>query len=270
MKKVIGIIILALLLLGVTTVLANHDDYLVSDQGIAPVYYNDGPGGNVECSQVGVYEYASPRFANDAQWQGSWAGIVWETVDNKFVFWQGAHDGLAIIVKGGSGANVYSYTDMAITNDGHLVSPPVGQNHNIPELSNITFCWNPPPAVCEWIGETAWAAGNRYVSKGNWATYTPYEVDTTVTLYAGQHMEAGTVHFSAVVDGEVTITIELNSGWQLEDVEEAVKIQGYNEAPSGNPAPGQFTTYKGNDLTVTVPAHAIYGVHLNVEWESCE
>ncbi len=46
---------------------------------------------------------------------------------------------------------------------------------------------------------------------------------------------------------------------------DAVKIQGYNTAPSGkNPAPGQFTTYKGSSLTPSVAQFANYGIHLDV------
>jgi hypothetical protein len=154
MKKIIGLIVLALLLVGVTAVFANHGEYLVSDQGIAPALYD----GNVECNTIGQYEYVSPRFDEGDQWAGTWMDIDWWTVDGKFVSWDGTHNGLAIIVKGGSDAHVYSYTDATITNDGNLVSPPTGQNHNIPDLSNITFCWNPPDEVEEgqWCSPGYW------------------------------------------------------------------------------------------------------------------
>lgn len=120
--------------------------------------------------------------------------------------------------------------------------------------------------------ETAWAAGTRYVKKGNWATYTPYQYPTTtaIKLYAGQTYEAGSVTFSDVVNGNITITITLGSDWSLQVDEygnilpEAVKIQGYETTPpASNPSPGQFA-YKGNSLTVTVPAFNFYGIHLDV------
>jgi hypothetical protein len=143
--------------------------------------------------------------------------------------------------------------------------------------NDVAFACIPGPICapdsngCEWIGETAWSAGPRYTLKGNWATYTPYVSGSTVNLYAGQTMEAGTVTFSAETNGEIDITIVLNSGWRLaEGVFESVKIQGYENAPSGNPSPGLFTTYKGESLTVTVPLYNFYGVHLDVEWEDCE
>jgi hypothetical protein len=127
------------------------------------------------------------------------------------------------------------------------------------------------PVTC--TTETAWAAGSRYVARGNWATYTAYAgAAKIVTLFAGQTMNAGQVAFSAASGGNVTITITLNPGWSLAEYEnsgnpipEAVKIQGYSSAPSGNPAPGLFTTYKGNELVVTVPVSNFYGVHIDVQ-----
>lgn len=52
--------------------------------------------------------------------------------------------------------------------------------------------------------------------------------------------------FSAVGGGMVTITITLNEGWRLKAGIEAVKIQGYTSAPSGNPSPGHLRLIKGN------------------------
>jgi hypothetical protein len=120
--------------------------------------------------------------------------------------------------------------------------------------------------------ETAWAAGTRYVSRGNWATFTPYVADSTVTLYAGQTYVAGTVHFGPVVGGNVTITITLNPGFQFDpDTNESVKIQGYATAPTGiSPNPGGFAN-KGDAETspfvIVVPAANYYGVHVDVERE---
>jgi putative cofactor-binding repeat protein len=126
---------------------------------------------------------------------------------------------------------------------------------------------------CEWMDETAWADGDRYVPRGNWATFTEYNAGAMVTLYAGRYLEAGTVHFSAVVDGNVTITITLNEGWRFEDVEENVKIQDYElEPPAENPTPGWFA-YKDyateSPFSIVVPASSFYGIHVNVELEYC-
>ena len=132
---------------------------------------------------------------------------------------------------------------------------------------------------CPWIEETAWAVGDRYVDKGNWAMYVEYEPEMTVELRAdggdGVGMLAGTVHFSAVDSGEVTITIELNEGWRFQDVDENVKIQDYDSVPPAkNPKPGHFDwkDYADPDddtFEITVPANDFYGVHVQVEWADC-
>ena len=119
-----------------------------------------------------------------------------------------------------------------------------------------------PPPSC-FNTESGWATGPRYVTRGNWATYTPYQ-QGTVNIYAGQSKFAGTATMSAVSGGNVTITIALNSGWSLQNVSNPVKIQGYSTAPSGNPSPGRFAS-KGTSLTVTVPYASFYGIHLDVQ-----
>jgi hypothetical protein len=185
--------------------------------------------------------------------------------------------------------------DPGVTYAGPLPAP-LNPSGNLADISHTHFCYSiieDNGEECEWIGETAWAANEdepgelRYnISKnrqgkyiGNWATYVEYTEgeEKTVTLFAGQTMEAGTVEFSAVGDGMVEIKITLNEGWRLEEddegeiIPEALKIQGYEESPQGyeNPAPGLFTTYKGTELTVTVPAFEYYGVHLNLQWNNC-
>jgi len=122
-------------------------------------------------------------------------------------------------------------------------------------------------------GYTAWAANGdeplslRYTPRGNWATFVEY-AEKTVTLFAGQFHKAGTVTFSGRDNGEITITINLDSGWMFEDVAENVKIQDYASAPSGNPPVGLFA-HKGegsggSTFSITVPANNFYGVHVNV------
>lgn len=115
--------------------------------------------------------------------------------------------------------------------------------------------------------ETGWATGPRYTTRGNWATYTPYAANSTVTIFAGQNNNAGTVQFSPVVNGEVTLTINLTGGWHFADANESLKIQDYASAPSGNPSPGQFAwkfNATGTGIIVTVPANNFYGIHLDL------
>lgn len=61
------------------------------------------------------------------------------------------------------------------------------------------------------------------------------------------------------------IAPESDGKWVFQDVADAIKIQGYETAPSGNPAPGQFTYYKGRELEIVVDAANFYGIHLDVD-----
>lgn len=115
--------------------------------------------------------------------------------------------------------------------------------------------------------ETGWANGPRYTTRGNWATYTPFVANTTVTIFAGQTINAGTMQFSSVVNGQVTLTINLTNGWHFSEVAESLKIQDYAVAPSGNPSPGLFAwkfNATGTTASVTVPANNFYGIHLDL------
>jgi hypothetical protein len=129
---------------------------------------------------------------------------------------------------------------------------------------------------CEWIDETAWADGTRYVDRGNWATYTAYFSDEAgVILYAGRYLDAGTVSFSGVSEDQVTITITLNEGWRFAVCEDDnnVKIQDYDELPPAiNPRPGRFDTKscaEASPFEIVVPANDYYGIHVNLEWQYC-
>lgn len=124
------------------------------------------------------------------------------------------------------------------------------------------------PDICTPMDETAWSAGTKYVSKGNWATYTTYTAGKEATIFAGQTINVGTATFSAVSGGNVTITINLTGGWYFRNVPENVKVQGYKVSPSTTPSPGLFAnkaTAAGTSCTITVPAAAYYGVHLDLE-----
>ncbi|MCP1715408.1 sugar lactone lactonase YvrE [Methanocalculus alkaliphilus] len=127
-------------------------------------------------------------------------------------------------------------------------------------------------------GETAWAANGtkplelRYTDRGNWATYVKYEAGKKTTLFAGQTIPVGEVTFSACDGEEVTITVTLADGWDFEDVGENLKVQDYEIAPSGNPAPGRFdhkftVDSEVKSFDITVPCNNFYGVHVNVgQW----
>lgn len=124
------------------------------------------------------------------------------------------------------------------------------------------------PVSCTPQDESAWSAGTRYVSKGNWATFTTWAAGKVSVIYAGQTINIGTATFSAVSSGNVTITINLTGGWYFRSVSENVKVQGYSVKPTTTPSPGLFAnkaTAAGTSFAITVPAAAYYGVHLDVE-----
>lgn len=239
--------------------------------------YDPWQAGNAafECSQIagGPYQYAFKiddwaTIDENGTWTASFPDghvnyITISGSDGIYFDWSASPNPIgAVIVKGSTKANVFYYNPQAYSDTGLYapINPKTGKPYAV---SHATFCWNPVAQVCQY--ETAWAEGPRYTEQGNWAMYVPYEgTAKTVDLIAGQHYVAGTVAFSVPTDGYITITITLAGGWSLQSVAEPVKIQGYETAPSGNPAPGQFTTYKGTETTVTVPVYNFYGVHLDV------
>lgn len=187
--------------------------------------------------------------------------------------WTSDYPVCAVIVKGGPGAGVYRYNP-AVTSDYDLTAPVNPKNNRNYGVSHVTFVFSDPQKCYQ--QESAWSAGPRYNTQGtgNWATYTPYTAGLSANLLAGQIHLAGTATFSAPVGGMVTITIALNDGFifsydPLNPQNRNVKVQDYAEAPSGNPASGQFAHQSAaavadRTTTITVPANAFYGIHLDV------
>jgi hypothetical protein len=267
---------------------------------VEPTTVDDWKSGDAEfeCGQVEVENCAEETFAYkvdewdeengmDGSYEYEGLNIALEEITNtieisnstgKTFDWTSEMPVCKVIVKAGTKAYVYDYSGETdpVYGDAGLVAPE-GK-----DISHVTFCfYEMPPGnpECEWIGETAWSAGTRYVTRGNWATWTPYVVsEEPVILYAGQTEVAGGVKFSVAWSEDdvdyVTITIKLESGWRLKEIEgeivdEAVKVQGYASAPKSNPSPGSFTYYKGTELSFDVEKANIYGIHLDVEWEDC-
>lgn len=272
------------------------------------IIQSDTQGGNRTCGEVGdaffgnaeYYQCYSGRVNYDSV-NGSFGNTFVDVsgnvdcanttinatvTDGTYVSWSSTGGPVgAAIVKGSDAANVYNY-DPPVNSDSGLASPR-NSSGNYAGLSNLTFCWNPDPQeppVC-YASDTAWGAGSRYLTRGNWGTYTAYEPNKTVNFYAGQTKLAGTVNFSAIVGGKVTITITLNEGWRFRmkpanDVEgkyaNNVHVNGYVVAPVQiTPIPGTFPSAKvaeGSSTTIEVPAYTLtgeqynfYGVHAAVE-----
>lgn len=124
--------------------------------------------------------------------------------------------------------------------------------------------------------ETAWADGDRYVKRRNWATYTPYPPSDPVVLFAGKHMNAGLVTLVDNGDDTLTITIALDARWRFaEGDEENLHIQHYDledgGVPQESPSPGQFD-YKshessefGGTAMAVLPVADFYGIHAALE-----
>ena len=139
-----------------------------------------------------------------------------------------------------------------------------------------------PPTEYTLKNETGWAfdVNNQLEYGGNWAKFIQYNNEPlTVMILAGQKETDMTVTLTPAREGKVKMVFENifeiapeNDGkWVLQEyndegewIDDAIKIQGYKDAPSGNPAPGQFTYYKGRDLEIVVDAANFYGIHLDV------
>ncbi len=163
--------------------------------------------------------------------------------------WSSKYPVMCVIVKGGNAANVYCYPGGSY-GDTEMFAP-VNASGQPASISHATFCYNKPGMCYE--EETAWAEGDRYVKRGNWAMYVAYEgVEKTVNLIAdySNYVNIGTVTFSAPVDGKVTISINLTGGaifyYDLNDplYDNNLKIQDYAKAPNKTP-PGSSASRWG-------------------------
>lgn len=114
---------------------------------------------------------------------------------------------------------------------------------------------------CNWTMETAFAGSDAGGGEA-WWYYFDNTSGLTHPIYAGQNLVEGA--YVQYLNG--IMTIELGPNMMLRDVQEAVKIQGYNEGelPSFRPPAGLFTTYKGNDLVIEIPYYPYYVIHLDV------
>lgn len=214
-----------------------------------------------------------------------------EVIENTYVNWTATNSIGAVIVKGGNNANTYVY-DPQVNTDTGLASP-INASSNPANLSNIGgFCWNPSFNNECFDDETAWAANSssksgtlKYINRGNWATYVAYQPNKVVTLFAGQTIPVGNVTFIPEIS-TVKIVIELSGDWifginyeldingniVIDDMgypirDDNVKVQDYDIAPSGNPAPGLFA-WKSVGINqyaeITVPVNNFYGIHVDV------
>lgn len=254
--------------------------------GTYPYENYDGLGGYTSCedlpSLLGISEFNYTSGLMDLSMENFplvVGPITIELLDGKYLSWSSTEPVMAaFILKGDRNleSNIYYYGECT-TGDAGLATPIFWEGSVPLDVKYLSVCWT----LCEddeekcYEDETAWAAGSRFVTKGNWATYTAYSgTEKTVTLYAGQTMVAGTVEFSNAIGGYVTVTISLNEGWKFNDLvaeTENIHIMPYMGTPAAvNPAPGKFT-YKfigdGTYFSESIPyssAVKFFGIHTAV------
>ena len=279
MKKYSVLIVIALLALTMTVAWA---------ASVEPVLVDPWQSGDAafECGQVeGCESDFHFKFDNwgDVTYDGPYVVDGGNTItisnDDGYSFdWTSEWPVACVIVKGSNAANVYCYDEPVYSDTGMFA--PLNTNSPDPDdtfaISHATFCYNEGGMCYE--EETAWAEGARYVKKGNWAMYVDYYgVEKTVELIADytNYVHAGTVTFSAPVEGMVTITVNLTGGaifyYDLNDplYDDNFKVQDYDKAPTKTPSPGLFT-WKTNiepgstTGSIVVPVNKFYGVHLDI------
>jgi hypothetical protein len=291
MKKLTVFLILALLLVGVSAAWAasvepeartniNYGDaahYCVTTLGYdwgLKIEAWGGPGG--ERDMNGTY---SGAYDSKGKLHEDFENVITLSKATRYTFdWESDPYAIdAVVVQGGWMDNIFFY-DPAVKSDTELYPYDSGTKKK-ETISHISFCWNKTDDNGDdecYQDETAWAVGLPYVEQGNWAMYVPYYgKELTVALLAGKYMDAGTVTFSAPVEGMVTITINLDNDfifyYDVLDTEEDdnLKVQDYEVDPSENPAPGLFAWKKlipfgSTTGSITVPQNNYYGVHLDL------
>ncbi|WP_288369909.1 hypothetical protein [uncultured Algoriphagus sp.] len=123
----------------------------VSNEGVIPVLWTSGPGGNATCADTGIdfEESTSRNNYNGGEFEEEWPdGLTIEVLDDKFVNWSfdapsgQCLEAIAFIVKGGPASHIYIYEDGQTSDEG-LVSPLVGKKgRKNADLSNLTVCYS--------------------------------------------------------------------------------------------------------------------------------
>lgn len=75
-----------------------------------------------------------------------------------------------------TGTRTFSFSGPALTGsveDEYVVCFRVWHHSHVGDWDEECVTVTVTEPDCEWVGETAWAAGSRYVDQGNCATYTP-------------------------------------------------------------------------------------------------
>lgn len=140
-------------------------------------------------------------------------------------------------------------------------------------INNLTYTDEKDVIANTLRKETAW--GGCLEGKGdNWWNYLEVDhkedeetgslkaVASTETIWAAECTDIGTVTYDPERD---TIYIALRNGWQLQDIEEPVKIQGFHNLPDNTPGPHTLNTYRGKETNVKVSPHLYYAIYIEVQ-----
>jgi len=95
----------------------------------------------IEGYENGEYDTNSNEFDNDPILPPNNAIITICNSDGQMFDWSSDQPVCSVIVKGGKGANVYSYDPPAYSDTG-LTAPENPKNGKLYDISHITFCWN--------------------------------------------------------------------------------------------------------------------------------
>ena len=276
MKKLIFVIAVSTFLFGSCKKEENaiSTSQKVSTSGVVPsVVVGANNGGNVTCDEAalnnGLTGYAYTTGKQDYPFNSSSFGNgVSVTTDGTYVTWSITPpegfcvSNVAVIVKGGPNANVYYY-DNGQSSDSGLASP-INSSNKPAGLSNLTICYNlvQCESPCNWQEETAFGGG--IMGAGNaWWFALDASTSGTYPIYAGQEEVQGAfVNYDASTD---QISLTLGSQMQLQNVNEPIKVEGYDQLPTERPAAGLFQLYKGSNLTIQGNNSAFYVIHLDVE-----
>jgi hypothetical protein len=234
-------------------------------------------GGNITCDEVATgvgctFEYTSGKIDYNGGTGGTINDIITWTTDGTYVSWESTVPvKLAVIVKGGNGANVYfSGCEEDCVSSGTGLTAPVNASGKPAGLSNITFCYSlcEPEQTCETAFAKKTYADKAFCFLGygfdrwGWTNGTISEKDeeghtglSMYYLYAGaaQCDETKGTHVGWVYldysDGAVKATFTTFGGFKMDEIQFYLGAEMFPLDSQSDPtvAPGLYP-YKYEDL----------------------
>jgi hypothetical protein len=197
-------------------------------------------GGNITCDEVAAgvgctFENTSGKIDYDGGTGGTINDIITWTTDGTYVSWESTVPvKIAVIVKGGNGANVYfSGCEEDCVSSGTGLTAPVNASGKPAGLSNITFCYSlcEPEQTCETAfakktyAEKAYCFINEGFDRWGWTNGDFGEGTSTYRLYAGaagcdvsKGIHVGYVYLD-YSEGSVKATFETFAGFKMDEIQ---------------------------------------------------